>query len=480
MSDLSTANLRKVLPTLNRKFTDGGYGSFSIGLSHESPGTSYERKWSFHVCRLDTRGSRAVYIESWVKCEPGGYGCMYGLKPVKSLSDLLTRLAAFGVKVAAGCARCYAETLAKRNPGTLGVWGAKGTRVVASESQWRQPEKWNTKAMVWPLHLELCRRAGIENPILAWEQQDDGNLPDPELMRRPRVFCASLADVFEDWQGVMRDSCDRELYVHDCESHPEPFRYVPMPHAGRDALLEHERENLDSGMYRRLTVSDVRRRLFALIDKTQYLDWLLLTKRPRNILRMWPSLVNLLNNRRPNVWLGASLACRDDLPNVDALRTARELAPVLFLSIEPLVEDLGTLDLTDIDWVIVGGESGPGARPMHPDWVRSIRDQCIAAGVPFFFKQWGEWGTKCTDMLTKKPVFKQFTSHQQWINKASSWVNGGICLDCDGRELKRGSDFARAWNESKFPVTIMQRIGKKAAGRLLEGRTWDQFPEVTT
>src|SRR5690348_18127087 len=75
------------------------------------------------------------------------------------------------------------------------------------------------------------------------------------------------------------------------------------------------------------------------------------------------------------------------LPRVAHLQQAR--AKVRFLSVEPLLEDLGKIDLSDIDWVIVGGESGPGARPMDRQWVRDIRDQCSAAGVAFFFKQWG-------------------------------------------------------------------------------------------
>ncbi len=88
------------------------------------------------------------------------------------------------------------------------------------------------------------------------------------------------------------------------------------------------------------------------------------------------------------IWWGVSVENRrDGLPRIDDLRAAP--ARTRFLSVEPLLEDLGPLDLTGIHWVIVGGESGPGARPMHPDWVTSIRDQCRTAGVPFFFKQWG-------------------------------------------------------------------------------------------
>lgn len=97
----------------------------------------------------------------------------------------------------------------------------------------------------------------------------------------------------------------------------------------------------------------------------------------------------------PHVWWGVSVEDRRyGLPRVDALRATP--AKVRFLSVEPLLEDLGEFDLTGIDWVIAGGESGHGARPMQADWVRSIRDQCAAAGVPFFFKQWGGTNKKKT------------------------------------------------------------------------------------
>lgn len=89
-----------------------------------------------------------------------------------------------------------------------------------------------------------------------------------------------------------------------------------------------------------------------------------------------------------NVWFGVSVEDRRyGLPRIDALRDTA--AAVRFLSVEPLLEDLGAIDLTRIDWVIVGGESGPRARPMREEWVVSIRDQCRSARVPFFFKQWG-------------------------------------------------------------------------------------------
>lgn len=88
-----------------------------------------------------------------------------------------------------------------------------------------------------------------------------------------------------------------------------------------------------------------------------------------------------------NIWLGVSV---EDQKNLDRIKHLRNTpAAVRFLSLEPLLEDLGDLNLDGIHWVICGGESGPGARPMHPGWVRSVRDQCAAASVPFFFKQWG-------------------------------------------------------------------------------------------
>jgi protein gp37 len=112
-----------------------------------------------------------------------------------------------------------------------------------------------------------------------------------------------------------------------------------------------------------------------------------LTKRSERLAAMLRTDLRHLAHE-PHIWWGVSVENRKHgLPRIDHLRAAP--AAVRFLSVEPLLEDLGTIDLTGISWVIVGGESGPGARPMHPEWVRGIRDQCVAAGVAFFFKQWG-------------------------------------------------------------------------------------------
>jgi len=100
----------------------------------------------------------------------------------------------------------------------------------------------------------------------------------------------------------------------------------------------------------------------------------------------------------PNVWLGVSVEDRRyGVSRIEPLRSVR--AAVRFLSVEPLLEDLGSLNLAGIDWVIVGGESGRGARPMRPEWVLSIRNQCQAAEIPFFFKQWGGRWKKRTGRL---------------------------------------------------------------------------------
>lgn len=320
-------------------------------------------------------------------------------------------------KVSAGCANCYADTQAKRNPGTLGVWGPNGTRVVASEAMWREPLKWN----------EAAAKAG----------------------ERHRVFCASMADVFEDWAGKV------------FTSKGVPFWWCGGSLSNTAIPAGQEK---GWGFTRWATMDDIRERLFHLIKDTPCLDWLLLTKRPENVLKMthdaWchpvPGHVsqNEGDGRRwkypPNVWLGTSVedqkAADERIPHL-----LKVPAAVRFLSCEPLLGpvDLGLEQYESpgwfahrhelIHWVIVGGESGHGARPMHPDWVRFLRNQCQAAGVAFHFKQWGEYG----DGYAGMPRCEAHQFRQVGMN---------------GRE------------------PIVYRIGKKTAGRVLDGRTWDELP----
>lgn len=275
-------------------------------------------------------------------------------------------------KVSAGCKHCYAETLMDTRYGRV-EWGEHGTRVRTSPGNWKKP--------------------------ISWDKQ-------VESTGLKRVFCASLADVFED--------------------RPE---------------LEQWRTDL-----------------FGLIQQTPNLIWMLLTKRPENVLNM-----GFNQEALPNVWIGTSVE-NQETANERIPHLLKVPAAVRFLSCEPL---LGPVDLktvqydniveidsltgdhgvikpyrgrsgNKINWVIVGGESGSNARPMHPDWVRSLRNQCVESGVPFFFKQNGAYRPASND----DPLYKQ--QHKFMF--------------------------------SEFATVPMVKISKKEDDRLLDGREWNEFP----
>ena len=127
-------------------------------------------------------------------------------------------------------------------------------------------------------------------------------------------------------------------------------------------------------------------KIFSVIEQTPHHTYQVLTKRADR-------MHEYLSNREipKNVWLGVTVENKfDGIPRIDKLRSLN--ASVLFLSVEPLLEDLGEIDLTNINWVIVGGESGNQARPMDKSWVENVKKQCDANDVAFFFKQWGTWG----------------------------------------------------------------------------------------
>jgi protein gp37 len=124
------------------------------------------------------------------------------------------------------------------------------------------------------------------------------------------------------------------------------------------------------------------RRVFRVMNQADWHQYQILTKRAERLEELSARL-----SWSPHIWMGVSVESEKYLFRVDHLR--RTSAHVKFLSVEPLLGPLGKLDLRGIDWVIVGGESGPGARAMNPEWVTEIRDQCSQAGVAFFFKQWG-------------------------------------------------------------------------------------------
>jgi protein gp37 len=123
-------------------------------------------------------------------------------------------------------------------------------------------------------------------------------------------------------------------------------------------------------------------RAFEVMCRADWHRYQVLTKRSERLVELSPILP-----WGPHIWMGVSVENQSYKFRIDHLRQTR--ARVKFLSLEPLVGPLPTLNLEDIDWAIVGGESGPGARPMDPAWVSEIRDQCLRANVPFFFKQWG-------------------------------------------------------------------------------------------
>jgi protein gp37 len=311
--------------------------------------------------------------------------------------------------VSPACDHCYAETTAKRAPSTFGGWGPHAERKRTSESYWRQPLLWDKRAA----------KDGV----------------------RARVFCASMADVFDN--------------------------AVPI---------------------------EWRQDLFNLIWNTPNLDWLLLTKRPQNIAKMLPVNADFpsLAWPWPHVWLGTTVENQAEadrrIPHLLAVPAAKR-----FLSMEPLLgpvdltrwlrafdrcphdgapengcegcdgtggNDCGAVTRSRLDWIIAGGESGPKARPSHPDWFRSLRDQCQAAGVPFFFKQWGEWGNP-----QRHPVPSDAAGTLKPFRIVSSTEKGRV-----------GGTIYEAGRGPGEPCELLERVGKKAAGALLDGREWREMP----
>lgn len=341
-------------------------------------------------------------------------------------------------KVHSGCTHCYAEDQFDRRRHHA-RWGVNGTRVLTTPEYWRKPLRWNAEAA----------KAG----------------------QRIKVFCGSLCDVFEDWNGPLLNSRGNRAAIERI--------------SGKDCLYYLHLDATLPSETRWATMQDIRRMLFELIDDTPHLDWQLLTKRPENIARFWMhnapcSLCNgwdancsgdgHLLGYRANVWLGTSIS---DQASADAqipeLLKCRDLSPVLFLSCEPL---LGPIELTligssdptcypfydclrgkeapgpivmhgYIDWVIAGGESGPNARECHPAWIRGLRDNCHAVGLPFFFKQWGEWAA----------------------------------TELDPRTMPLPTELESFRDQIETSVTF-EKVGKTAAGNTLDGLQHLAFPEV--
>jgi protein gp37 len=193
-----------------------------------------------------------------------------------------------------------------------------------------------------------------------------------------------------------------------------------------------------------------------IIRKTPQYIYQILTKWTENINDRLPAD---WGNGWPNVWLGVTVE-NQQMAYKRILHLLPIPAVIKFISVEPMLESIDLASwrqfshpygpIKYLDWVICGGETGPGARPMHPDWVRSLRDQCQAAGVPFFFKSWGDWAYYNGSPVEPNRV------HWMWP---------------DGRHEVIG----QGWKEDGS--VLMCHIGKKAAGALLDGQEWLQFPE---
>ncbi|HRP27460.1 MAG TPA: phage Gp37/Gp68 family protein [Burkholderiaceae bacterium] len=337
-------------------------------------------------------------------------------------------------KISPACDHCYAERLMDHRLRYV-QWGVDQPRKRTSASNWRQPLAWHAAPF---FECEFCGMR-TNKPMRA---QCVGPHRSSHVWKpsRRRVFCASLADVFDN-----------------------------------EAPTEWRTD------------------LFALIERTPHLDWLILTKRIGNVERMTMDALRAMfirADREPptwpwrNVWLGATI-CNQEEAYRDIPKLLATPAAVRFLSIEPMLGPVslrwlaawpenapnraqsptGLTDHLDglrrLDWVICGGESGSQARPMHPDWVRALRDQCAAAGVAFHFKQWGEW------------VPYEHSAQPPYL-----WSQH--CRELDGHALPDfESDDGRAqreWHCDFADQLLARRVGTKAAGRLLDGVEHNGFP----
>lgn len=309
-------------------------------------------------------------------------------------------------EVSAGCDRCYAKTFAERFRGTPGHYFERGFDVQLRPNMLELPLKW----------------------------------------RKPkRIFVNSMSDLFHD--QVPADYI-AQVWAVMAIAQQHTFQVLTKRHARMRSLLT-------SGTFQ----TAVAEHILSMTDADELKD----AGDPFPL---------------PNVWLGVSTENQQwaDIRIPALLDTP---AAVRFISAEPLLGPIDLLgdaenpgpaivrtlvqtqpntvcgpaeydydDQVGIDWVIVGGESGHGSRPMHPDWARSLRDQCQAAGVAFLFKQHGEWAPIEPDAITAKPT---------------------VFLGLDGK----GTYYADRYRDG---VATLARVGKKASGRELDGRTWDQYP----
>jgi protein gp37 len=264
-------------------------------------------------------------------------------------------------KISDACDNCYAATWDQRFKGDR--WGPFAKRTLTVNSTWFKPLKWNRDAI----------SEGV----------------------RKKVFCASLADIFDNHHSIL---------------------------------------------------SGWRKDLWQLIRATPNLDWQLLTKRPQNIEQYLP---DDWSNGYKNVWLG--ITAENQLEYKRRWK-ALSFVPckIKFLSCEPLLGPIDLHDESEIDWIIIGGESGSKARPMNPQWADDIVLQCEKLNIPVFFKQWGEWAPKsfCQNISERKFRNMEFVAMNKYMNKK--------CRNCYGHD--------------------MYKVGKKNTRNMLHLGEYHDFP----
>ena len=304
-------------------------------------------------------------------------------------------------KVSAGCDHCYAETFAERWRGTPGHYFERGFDVQL------RPDK-----LDWPLRK-----------------------------RKPqRIFVNSMSDLFHD---QVPDEYIARVWAVMALAPRHTFQVLTKRHGRMRSLLGSE---FFAGL--------VYMALNAIL--AQYNPPAPVA--PDTIMSALDNFARGHFMVLPNVWLGVSAEdAKWAKIRGDALRETP--AAVRFFSCEPLLGAIDDLDLTGIDWVIVGGESGRGARPMCSDWATSLLQQCLTARVPYLFKQWGNWSSNID--LIEQLGYDRLKPHAL-VNQA------------DGSVVKSASETRNgSW-------TYVWNVGKKKAGRQLLGRTWDQYPVVAS
>jgi protein gp37 len=313
-------------------------------------------------------------------------------------------------RVSEGCRHCYAESVAYRFSGPGLAY--EGLAVLKNG----HPS--------WTGKIEFVEK----------------HLLDPLKWKTPRrIFVNSMSDLFHE--GVTDEMCDKIFAVMAlCPQHT--FQVLTKR---PKRMLEYLSANLEAPLAQCAEARIGRMCETIARDRGEDVNapyW--------DVFFRWPLR---------NVWLGVSVenqaAADERIPVL--LQTP---AAVRFISAEPLLGPLSIdhalfvigsekFESRRLDWVICGGESGPGARPMHPEWARGLRDQCASAGVPFFFKQWGEWAPD----FTSQPIHMR--------------------IDREGRDV---TNLPGQWGQFDAPL---RRVGKHAAGALLDGQEWKQFPAVS-